>query len=188
MDYLTQFLKKPRDVGTIAPSSPELAHAMVEWVDWDGADVVAEYGPGTGVITNEILRCLKNGATFFAVEANETFARTFRESFPEVTLFEDSVENIDAICNGLGVEHLDCVVSGLPWASFPELKQDLYLDPMIEKMPDGAQFVTFAYLQGLVLPAARRFRARLDELFTSVETSETVWKNLPPAIVYRCRK
>jgi len=161
---------------------------MVEWVDWERAGVVVEYGPGTGVFTHEIVQHVRPDATFFAVEANEAFAAAFRESFPDILLYEDSVENIGAICDQRQVSTIDCIVSGLPWAAFSEQKQDLYLDEMLRKMADGGQFSTFAYLQGLVLPSARRFRHRLEETFTSVETSDTVWKNLPPALVYRCRK
>ena len=52
----------------------------------------------------------------------------------------------------------------------------------------GGQFVTFAYLQGLLLPAGRRFRAKLKRSFSDVTKSKIVWRNLPPAFVYRCRR
>ena len=46
--------------------------------------------------------------------------------------------------------------------------------------------MTFAYLQGLLLKAGKRFRKRLDDTFANVRRSPTVWWNLPPAFVYRC--
>ena len=188
MDHLTEFLRTPRDIGTVAPSSQALATAMVEWVDWDRVDVAVEYGPGTGVFTSEILSHVRSDAVFFAVEANATFATAFRKSFPGVKLYEDSVGNIGRISSQQGVSKIDCVVSGLPWATFSGTQQDRYLDEMVAMMPDGSQFATFAYLHGLPLISGRRFRARLDSHFANVETSETVWKNFPPAIVYRCRR
>jgi hypothetical protein len=40
-----------------------------------------------------------------------------------------------------------------------------------------------------VLPAGRRFTVLLEETFAgAVERSPIVWKNLPPALVYRCEK
>ena len=51
----------------------------------------------------------------------------------------------------------------------------------------GGQFVTFAYLQGLLLPAAKRFRGLLEQTFRQVTTSRVVWKNVPPALAYYCR-
>ena len=59
---------------------------------------------------------------------------------------------------------------------------------MMAVLRPGGQFATFAYLQGLLLPAARRFRANLGRSFSQVERSPTAWTNLPPAFVYRCRR
>ncbi len=59
---------------------------------------------------------------------------------------------------------------------------------MIKVMPEGGVFVTFAYLQGLVLPSGKKFKHNLKKYFSHVERSEVVWGNVPPAIVYRCLK
>ena len=188
MDHFAEFLRTPRDIGTVSPSSRSLVAAMVDWIEWDRVEVAVEYGPGKGAITGEILQRLRRTATFFAIEQNASFAASFRKEFPNVTLYRDSVENIAAICDEHGVSKIDSVISGLPWASFSDEQQDHYLNEMLKKMPPGAQFVSFAYLVGLPLASGRRFRRCLDNHFTSVETSEIVWKNFPPAVVYRCRK
>ncbi len=188
MDHFAEFLRTPREVGTVTESSKSLVTAMVDWIEWHRVDMAVEYGPGKGIITGEILQHLRPAATFFAIERNASFATSFRESFPNVTLYHDSVENIAAICDEHGVSKIDSVISGLPWASFSDEQQDHYVAEMLKKMPPGAQFVTYAYVVGLPLTSGRRFRRCLDDHFTSVETSEIVWKNFPPAVVYRCRK
>ena len=38
------------------------------------------------------------------------------------------------------------------------------------------------------MDGARRFRALLDEVFDEVLTTRTVWRNLPPAVSYVCRR
>ena len=83
---------------------------------------------------------------------------------------------------------VDLVVSGLPWAVFSDSEQTELLDTTIELMADGGHFATFAYLQGLLLPAGRRFRHKLDARFREVQTSQTVWRNVPPAVVYCCQR
>jgi phospholipid N-methyltransferase len=40
----------------------------------------------------------------------------------------------------------------------------------------------------MTLAAARRFRAALRATFEEVVISATVWRNLPPAFVYVCRR
>jgi phospholipid N-methyltransferase len=59
---------------------------------------------------------------------------------------------------------------------------------MMTVLPPGGQFVTFAYLQGLLIPAGRRFGKLLGDYFSEVRKSPTVWRNTPPAFVYRCRR
>ena len=53
--------------------------------------------------------------------------------------------------------------------------------------PDGV-FTTFAYRHGMALAAARRFRRALHETFDEVLLTPTVWRNMPPAFVYVCRR
>jgi phospholipid N-methyltransferase len=98
------------------------------------------------------------------------------------------VLNVKKLCEREGASEVDCIISGLPWASFSESLQDQCLAGILEVLKPGGQFVTFAYLQGLLLPAGLRFRAKLKRYFSDVTKSKIVWRNLPPAFVYRCRR
>ena len=51
--------------------------------------------------------------------------------------------------------------------------------------PHGV-FATHAQLQGVPFPAGRRFARMLPTIFERVERSPIVWRNAPPAFVYRC--
>ena len=186
--FLKAFVQNPAATGAIAPSSPRLAERMLAEAGLGEAKVVVEYGPGTGSFTSGILARLGGNTRFFAIELNAGFAKSFRRRFPDVRLHEDCVTNIRAICDREAVENVDCIVSGLPWAAFPQSLQDDILNATMTVLRPGGHFVTFAYLHGLLLPAARRFRQRLDEHFASVEVSRPVWLNLPPALCYRCTR
>lgn len=184
--FLKEFVKHPTKVGAIAPSSPGLVDAMVDWFDWDEIRSVVEFGPGTGVFTSSIIRRCHQDAKFFAVERSAEMAEIARQRCPDATVFEDSATNLDQLCDQVGIDQIDAVICGLPWASFPESLQQEIMETMISRMRPGAKFATFAYWQGVVLPAGRRFSRRLRSSFQTVERSQTVWKNLPPAFVYRC--
>jgi phosphatidylethanolamine/phosphatidyl-N-methylethanolamine N-methyltransferase len=186
--FFGEFIKHPTKTGAVAPSSRYLARAMVEWIDLPSARTVLEYGPGTGVFTERILRRLAPDSQFAAIELNSRLAELFRRRHPGLTLVEDSVANVKAVCQRLGFRSVDCVVCGLPWASFPKDLQTHLLEQMISVMSPEGQFVTFAYLQGLLLPAGRRFAQLLPGYFSHVSRSRTVWRNLPPAFVYQCRR
>lgn len=184
--FLKNFVRHPTQVGAIAPSSSGLVEAMVEWFDWEKAKNVVEFGPGTGVFTKAVVQQLRDDAKFFAIERSAELANTTRNRCPGVTVFEDSVTNVAELCRQESMGHVDAIVCGLPWASFSESLQTEIMDAMLEVLRPGGQFATFAYWQGVVLPAGIRFSRRLGNTFSSVERSHTVWRNLPPAFVYRC--
>jgi phospholipid N-methyltransferase len=80
----------------------------------------------------------------------------------------------------------DYIVSGLPWANISPETQDRIMEAVVASLADGGIFTTFAYLHARWLPKARQFRRALEDRFAHVETSPVIWRNLPPAFVYRC--
>src|SRR5262249_37737314 len=119
-----------------------LAEAMVESLDLGSAGAVLEYGPGTGPFTPYVLERLNNDCRFVAIERNATLAQQFRLRFPDVQLVQDSVENVRAICNRAGIDSVDCIVCGLPWAAFRDDLQKRLLDAMMTVLRKNGQFVT----------------------------------------------
>jgi phospholipid N-methyltransferase len=183
-----QFLKRPSDVGAIAPSGRRLARAMVKEIDWERAGTIVEYGPGTGAVTKHILAQLTDQHDFFAVEINDEMVAMLADRFPGLQVYHDSATQIAAMCQQHGVDCIDAVISGLPWTIFSEALQQELIESMLAVMRPGGVFITFAYLHGLRLKGARRFRTLLENSFSGVAVSRPVWWNIPPAIIYSCRK
>ena len=186
--FFQQFLRRPTVTGAVAPSSAALARRMVERVDFQAAQVVVEYGPGTGVFTREVISRLRPDATFLAFELNPELVGVVRRRFPEARVYQDSATRVEHYLQLNGRDHIDAVISGLPWAAVPGRLQYEILDPTIRLLRRGGTFSTFAYLQGLVLPAGVRLRRLLNRRFSRVEVSPVTWLNMPPAVVYWCTK
>jgi phospholipid N-methyltransferase len=165
-----------------------LAELITSQAHLEDANVVVEYGPGTGVFTRQILPKLKPGATFFALELDRVLHNTLRQRLPEASVYCDSVANVGKYLRQHSTETADCIISGLPWASFNAEYQEELLEATLSVLAKGGRFLTFAYLQGLLLPTGRSFRRKLLEAFMVVRTSRVVWRNLPPAFVYQCIK
>ncbi|OYP38948.1 ribosomal RNA adenine dimethylase domain-containing protein [Rhodopirellula sp. MGV] len=161
---------------------------MVDSFDWSSVRGVVEFGPGTGVFTEGVLKRLHPDAKFVAIERSPEMVAIARQRCPQANIVEDSVTNLDAICDAAGIGEVDAVLCGLPWASFPDSLQREIMNVTLNRMAPGARFATFAYWQGVVLPAGRRFSQLLRSSFQDVGRSHTVWRNLPPAFVYRCVK
>jgi phospholipid N-methyltransferase len=186
--FLREFVRAPKITGAVAPSSPALAETIVQWIDWPHTRALLEWGPGTGSFTARILARKPSHSRYMAMEINPELCEVLRERFPNVELHQESVANVAQLCHREGIEQVDCVVSGLPWASFSDAMQDQFLEAMMGVLRKGGQFTTFAYIHGIALPAGRSFRQKLRRYFSEVSESEVVWLNLPPAFVYRCRR
>jgi phosphatidylethanolamine/phosphatidyl-N-methylethanolamine N-methyltransferase len=184
--FLRNYLSRPTQVGAVWPSSRHLSKMIVDGFDWENIRYAVEYGPGTGVVTPFILQALHREAKFFAIERNPEFCDLLRKKFPALDLAEDSVENVIELCRQRNFPRVDAIVSGLPWATFNSKLQESCLDAMMQVLPPGGRFATFAYWNGMLLPAAQQFKKRLRKYFSEVKLSPTVWRNVPPAFVYRC--
>lgn len=187
--FVKQFCREPRTIGAIAPSSRTLAKRMIQPINFAKAKVIVEYGPGSGAFTRQVLSHIDLKKTiFFGLELNEQMNRLASAQVPEINIYQDSASEVRKYLKKHGVKHADAIISGLPWASFPEKLQDEILRETLAGLPKGGIFTTFAYLHGLVLPSGMRFRRKLNEHFSEVTTSPVVWGNVPPALVYWCRK
>jgi phosphatidylethanolamine/phosphatidyl-N-methylethanolamine N-methyltransferase len=184
---LKEFILKPVTVGTIWPSSKSLCQEMVSGVDIENAKLIVELGPGTGPITRYILEHKSPDAHLIAIELSRTLCEKLTATMPEAEFINASAEELPALLKERNQPQADLIVSGLPWAAFSSDLQHRILDQAVTSLRPGGYFTTFAYIQGRLLPSYHRFRKLLESEFDEVTLSPIVWKNVPPAFVYRCR-
>jgi phosphatidylethanolamine/phosphatidyl-N-methylethanolamine N-methyltransferase len=186
--FLKNFIKSPGTIGAILPSSPFLAKLITSDIGLKKASAIIELGPGTGVFTSHVLNIKRADSKFFVVELNREFYDTFKQKFPSVKIYNENATKLSAMVKLEKIDSVDVIICGLPWASFPAQLQDDLLNAILDVLGPGACFTTFAYLQGLILPAGIRFKKTLKKHFSSIKISRIEWRNLPPAFVYRCYK
>lgn len=188
IQFMMQFRRHPRSVGAILPSSRELAERMIAPIDFDRAQTIVEFGPGAGVVTAAIARNLRHHSRYVGIEINETFHETLEARFPHLSFFNRSAEAIEDILGRMGLVQADVIVSGLPWATLRQRQRDAILKAIHCSLRPGGTFISFAYLQGFLLPSAWTFRNRLKAEFAEMVQTPVVWQNVPPAFTYVCRK
>ncbi len=185
--FLGRFVVKPGTTGAVAPSSRYLVAELTREVGIETGRSIAELGPGTGVVTERIRSLLPEEATFLSVEKDEHWVRLLSQRYPDLDLVHGDASVLHRYADKRGLEPFDAVICGLPFSIFDEPLQRAILGAIQASIAPGGHFTTFAYLQGLKLPAGRRFRRLLEEHFETVAVSDVVWKNTPPAVVYRAR-
>ncbi|MEU0568262.1 methyltransferase domain-containing protein [Nonomuraea sp. NPDC005983] len=186
--FLGQFLRAPTTIGAVAPSSRRLAEAVCAPVPERGEPTVVELGPGTGPFTAEIQRRLEGRGHHMAVEVNEPMAALLANRFPSVDVIHGDAAQLGRLLLDRGLRQADVVVSGLPWAAFPDAAQRTLLEAVTLAMSPAGAFTTFSYIHAIPLSSARRFRALLAERFEEVVPGRTVWRNAPPAFVFNARR
>ena len=182
---LGRFLRSPRSVGTIAPSSRVLARAMIDGLDLTGAVRVVGLGPGTGAFHHEIFTRLGAGARYLGVEIEPAFVAGIRAQWPAADCVCGSAEVLPALLAERGVAHADSIISGLPFASLPAATTRAVLTAIQRSLRPGGTFTTFQYVHGFRFSLAVAFRRQMSELLGSACTARLVMRNLPPAYVLR---
>lgn len=179
--FLFEYIKNPRFVGAIAPSGKSLAEKMIDNIDFRNAKCVVEYGPGTGVFTEKILARVKSDTIVLLVEINKEFYDILKNQYghkENVIIANDSAENIDKILKENGIEKVDYIVSGLPFASLPRKVSSSILMKTSKIISDNAEFVTFQYFI---------FKLVFFKEYFGKINYKRVFKNIPPAYVLRCK-
>ena len=184
--FLRTFIMHPRTVGAVAPSGAALAAEIVRQARVAHAKTIVELGGGTGSFTRRIAEVAPRDAMIVSIEINAAFAEMLSARFERVQVIAGSAERAGDYLRAAGRSSADCVVSGLPWAAFDSGLQSRLLTTIAGILADGGTFATFAYLHASKLPAAMRFRDQLHAMFSRVRVSRVVWRNIPPAFVYRC--
>jgi phospholipid N-methyltransferase len=188
VEFFQAFIREPASVGALSPSSHALALAMIHGFDLRRAGTIVELGAGTGAFTGPILDRIGRHTTFFAMELDRIHARGLKRRFPGLTVYNDSAERMLEYLALHQKDTADYIVSGLPWANIPPEAQERIMDEVLAALGQNGIFTTFAYVHARWLPKARQFRRALEQRFDRVETSPVIWRNLPPAFVYRCTR
>src|SRR5262245_26236199 len=155
--FLGRFLRSPRTVGAIAPSSRILARRMVDGLALERETRLVELGPGTGSFTRVIRERLHEGARYLGIDREAEFVPILRERLHGLEYLCDSVENLKRIAAEKHLLPLDHIISGLPFASLPESVTLPILDEVHQCLREGGTFTTFQYLHAYGFPAARAF-------------------------------
>lgn len=188
LKFIDQFVKSPFSIGAVAPTSRQLAEVLMAPFDFRSLSTLVEIGPGTGAITSVIQDKLLRPSQYMGIELNAAFYAVAKEKFPALTFFNEDAGDLRLRLDAQKVDFADGIVSSLPWATLPPPVQDKLLNEIHRCLRPGGLFVTYAYIQGMLLPAAWRFRSRLKTKFPDTRMTNVVWENFPPAFGYISRR
>jgi len=179
--FFQAFLRKPKEVGSIIPSSRFLMRRVVREARVDRARLVVELGPGTGGSTRALLRSMRPDATLLAIEINSRFARLIATSIrdPRLIVHVGSAEDITGALKAHGLPAPDVVLSGIPFSTMPKGLGLSVVREVHHVLAPGGRFVAY------------QVRDRVEILGRQIfgpARVQTELLNMPPMRIYRWEK
>ena len=168
-------------MGAVVPSSQGLARAMAHWLPDDPTEIVVELGPGSGPVTEALLKRGLPPDRLLAIEKSPPLAAMLRARFPAIRVVEGDAGELDKILfEQTGARQAGAVISSLPLRSFPRELEDLVTQKIHAVLKPGGCWVQFTY---------HTYKRWINgsKPFDFHSTKYIFW-NLPPARVLRYRK
>jgi len=178
--FLRSWLERPLVTGAVTPSGRMLARTMASYVDPRTPGPIIELGPGTGPVTDALIRRGIAQDRLVLVEFNPEFCQLLKRRFPKATIIQGDAYDLRDAVDGVLTEPAAATVSSLPLFTKPlEARLDL-LEAAHDLMHPDAPFIQFTYAVVPPMPArSTRYTAR---------PSPRVWLNFPPARVWVYRR
>jgi phospholipid N-methyltransferase len=179
--FFRQWLRNPRAMAALSPSSRQLAKLMIDQLPL-GSRHIVELGGGTGVITQALLEHGIEPQRLLVVELNEELHQLLHQRFPDVRVVCGDAQELKSIVVNGGFaqgESVDAVVSGLGMLSMSRTTQRAILSGVFAVLGERGRFIQFTYG-----PASPLSRELLSELGLQGQRVGVAWLNVPPATVY----
>lgn len=180
-EFLRESLRNIRHTGSIARSSPFLGRDISEKINPNIHKLVVELGPGDGAITGHILDRLSGDARLIILEINPIFVEKLQKKYanePRITIIHDSAENLSGHLARLGIEKVDCFVSGIPFVMLPDTLAEKIVRLCREWLIPEGLYIQFHYSR-MMLPLYKR-------VFRAVQIFWSPF-NIPPALIMVCQ-
>ncbi|MDJ1158913.1 phospholipid methyltransferase [Chelatococcus sp. SYSU_G07232] len=178
--FLKSWVERPLVTGAVTPSGRMLARTMASYIDPTKPGPVIELGPGTGPVTEAIVRRGVDPHRLVLVEFNPDFCKLLHRRFPAATIVHGDAYGLGKTLRGVVHEEAAAVVSSLPLFTRPLPQRLTLLEAAFDLMHAGAPFIQFTYA---VVPPIPKNATRY-----AVSASNRVWWNLPPARVWVYRR
>lgn len=176
--FLKNFIKNPRQIGSVIPSSKRLSRKMAGQIDYDRAKFIIELGPGVGPYTEIILKSKKESTKYIAFEKNDDMINILREKFSKIEIY-NKAEEMTEIFRENDINSVDYIISGLPFTVLEKNIRNTILQQCYDNLDVGGKFITFQYSLDLYKYLKSKYR-KVEIKFVPF--------NIPMTFVYVCTK
>lgn len=175
--FFKEFIKSPKSVWSIIPSSSKLIHSMLKNIDFSRDLTIVEFWPWIWNFTKELLKRSSKNTSIYVFEIQDNFVEDLKKiNDPRLKVIHAWAENI---CEVVWCTKADVIVSWLPFGSLPKWLTENILNEAHKWLRSDWLFLQFQYfLQN---------KKDIKNVFWNHSIS---WQpiNFPPAFIYKCHK
>jgi phospholipid N-methyltransferase len=177
LEFFKGFLRNPKEVGSVIPSSRFLTRRVLRFGEVAQARVIVELGSGTGVLTREILRHMPRAGKLVAIEINPQFVNHLRRQFrdPRLSIYDGSAEDLERALEKVEESRADLVVSGIPFSTMERGLGRRTLEAAQRVLGPTGRFVAYQFRSHV--------RRMAEPLFGPADVHPE-FRNVPPMRVY----
>jgi phospholipid N-methyltransferase len=144
--FFQAFLRSPRVVAAVMPSSSFLEQRIVKAADPATAHVLVELGGGTGGLTRSLLKAMGPQAHLLVIERTGEFIDNLEGiDDPRLDVVHGCASSIGAELQRRGFEKADAVVSGIPFSTMSRTLGKEIVTAVHESLAAGGRFVAYQY-------------------------------------------
>jgi phosphatidylethanolamine/phosphatidyl-N-methylethanolamine N-methyltransferase len=178
--FFRQWLRSPKSMGSVIPSSRYLAHAVADVVAWRPGQYIVELGGGTGAITQGLIDRGIPRDRLVVIELERALYEHLRLRLPGANVVQGDATRLHEILEQLGVDDVGTVISGLPMVGMPFEFQRAIIDQAFRVQRPGNFVLQYSYSPIVPIPARR--------LGIKAQLVRWVPLNFPPASVWLYRR
>lgn len=186
--FLTQAARQPSTIGAVLPTSNHVAAAVADVLPSTGAPTVLELGPGTGALSDAIRHRLPTEARHVAVEIDPEMVDYLKTTKPWLQVIHGDAKDLATLLEPTGITKVDAVISSIPWTLLDGEQQRELLRATGGVLTPQGVFTAITYVTTLWRASTINFNNALRESFEEVLPRSAVWRNVPPARIYVCRR
>ncbi len=178
--FFQSFLRHPKRLGSLIPSSRFLERRIARLAGLESGGTIVELGPGTGGTTRALLAAMPPWASLLSIEISPEFVAALRAIDDQrLLVHHGSAEQLTNILGHYDVGSVDAVVSGIPFSLLRPDSRRKVVDAIWSALAPGGRFIAYQVCRRVEVVA----RPRFGPAQVAVE-----FRNLPPLRVYAWRK
>lgn len=175
------FIKHFKHTGAVAPSSAFLVKEMIESLKQNRKSNhspvrILELGPGTGVITKEIIRLMRPGDHLDIVELDPDFYKLIRKKYTSDNIAVHGLNVLDFEHN----DGYDFIISSIPYDQIPSDITKSIWKKKLAMTTEGGRISYYKYYKFNYIRC--RYEWMINRKYLTRE--KLVLRNMPPAMVY----